>query len=259
MPDDFGVDADLAAIRSLQGTDTTWFAKVAAVLRKTLHSSVNRFGPAARRDDLTIVQSMPIGGLADYAATDVPDGWLECDGRSLSRATYSALFAVTSTRFGSDSVGTFKLPDFRRRQAVGRQANGLVGVATGAETAVMTEASMPSHGHAASAFDVSEAGAHAHQDGGKFGASAYEGDLQFEIVAGVQYTAAPSAQPQPQSGSGAADYEDDGVTGIVVSKYLTTGHLHNVTGDTESAGSSENISVVSPSITMVKCIYTGVA
>ena len=36
-------------------------------------------------------------------------------------------------------------------------------------------------------------------------------------------------------------------------------HTHGTSGDTETAGASENISIVSPSITMVKCIFTGVA
>ncbi len=40
-------------------------------------------------------------------------GWLKCDGRSVSRATYALLFNVIGETFGADDSTTFKLPNYQ--------------------------------------------------------------------------------------------------------------------------------------------------
>jgi hypothetical protein len=81
---------------------------------------------------------------ADY------NGWLICDGRSLSATVYAELFSIIGTTFGSNSMGTFKLPDCRGRTlgAVGA-GTGLstrnVGDTLGTETHVLTTNEMPGH------------------------------------------------------------------------------------------------------------------
>jgi len=45
-----------------------------------------------------------------------PAGWLLCNGQSVSRTTYSDLFAAIETNFGSgDGATTFNVPDMRGR------------------------------------------------------------------------------------------------------------------------------------------------
>lgn len=58
------------------------------------------------------VPTMPIGYLIHLApGVQIPDGYLECDGREVSRQTYRALFDVFGTRWGpGDGVTTFNLP-----------------------------------------------------------------------------------------------------------------------------------------------------
>jgi microcystin-dependent protein len=63
-----------------------------------------------------------VGGLAQVgdikmvAADTVPDGWLECDGATVSRTTYAALFTKIGTVWGTgDGATTFHLPDLRGR------------------------------------------------------------------------------------------------------------------------------------------------
>ena len=58
--------------------------------------------------------AVPTGSVFCMATATVPSGYLECDGSAVSRTTYSALFAVTSTTYGSgDGSTTFNLPDLR--------------------------------------------------------------------------------------------------------------------------------------------------
>ena len=147
MAVDFGLDSDIATIKGLSGTDTSWSSKITSLWRAALHSDNNRFGPNATRSAYAAGVGFPIGALVDYPASAAPSGFVACDGRSLSRTTHSLLYGVIGTRFGSDNSGTFKVPDFRRRQAVGRSAGSDVGAATGAEVTVMAEANLPSHTH----------------------------------------------------------------------------------------------------------------
>ena len=52
--------------------------------------------------------------MFNFAASTAPTGYLECSGVAVSRTTYAALFAVTSTTFGvGDGSTTFNLPNLR--------------------------------------------------------------------------------------------------------------------------------------------------
>lgn len=73
---------------------------------------------------------LPSGMLIDFAGTVEPVGWLMCDGRAVSRATFSSLFASIGTAYGvGDGSTTFNLPDFRGRFA---RYNDNMGTAQGA-------------------------------------------------------------------------------------------------------------------------------
>ena len=85
-----------------------------------------------------------------YQPSPLPSGWLPCDGRSLSRTTYSGLFAVLSTTYGNVDEDTFNLPDLRGRVVVSKgtsTAFSSIGKTGGAETHILTEDEMPSHTH----------------------------------------------------------------------------------------------------------------
>ncbi len=70
--------------------------------------------------DTLVFQSAPIGMIADFAGPNAPSGWLICDGRTVSRTTYSALFQVLGTYWGvGDGSTTFALPNLNGRSAVG--------------------------------------------------------------------------------------------------------------------------------------------
>lgn len=67
----------------------------------------------------------PVGTINDFAGSTAPDGWLLCYGQAISRTTYSALYAVLGTIYGSgDGSTTFNLPDCRGRVAAGKDNMG---------------------------------------------------------------------------------------------------------------------------------------
>lgn len=54
----------------------------------------------------------PTGGFIYYAGTSLPSGYLPCDGRAVSRTTYSALYNMIGTVWGAgDGSTTFNLPN----------------------------------------------------------------------------------------------------------------------------------------------------
>lgn len=58
----------------------------------------------------------PPGTILPYAGNSAPDGWLLCNGATVSRSTYKALYDIVGTRFGyGNNSSTFHLPDFRGR------------------------------------------------------------------------------------------------------------------------------------------------
>ncbi len=108
------------------------------------------------RDDGTLQtppggSSAPTGSGMDWYTDTPPAGWLICDGSSISRATYAALFAVIGTIYGSVDGDSFNLPDRRGRVSVGKDAGqtefDALGETGGAKTHTLTVTEIPSHGH----------------------------------------------------------------------------------------------------------------
>lgn len=68
----------------------------------------------------------PVGSMQMFAGSSAPSGYLICDGSAISRSTYSRLFSVISTTWGTgDGSTTFNLPDMRGAAPTG------VGTSTG--------------------------------------------------------------------------------------------------------------------------------
>lgn len=97
------------------------------------------------------MQTTPTGVVADFAGATAPSGWLICDGASLSRVTYAALFAVLGTTYGSVDSTHFTLPNAKGRVSVGLDSAqtefDALGETGGAKTVTLTVAQMPAHNH----------------------------------------------------------------------------------------------------------------
>ena len=85
-----------------------------------------------------------------YQPSPLPNGWLPCDGRSLSRTTYAKLFGVLSTTYGNVDGDTFNLPDLRGRVVAGKGTTdsfSSIGKIGGVETHTLTKDEIPAHEH----------------------------------------------------------------------------------------------------------------
>ena len=92
-------------------------------------------GAAIIDGDLEVNGSMPnavpIGSVMPWTTTVAPAGYLLCDGTSHLRATYSDLFDIIGTTYGSDDGTHFNVPDFRGMFLRGSGAHGTLNMANG--------------------------------------------------------------------------------------------------------------------------------
>ncbi len=116
------------------------------------------------RDFYVSPYGIPLGASIDYWGTSSPhSAFALAYGQAISRATYSGLFALFGTAYGSgDGATTFNIPDLRGRVVAGVgnmggvdagrltastvNSIGLGGVG-GAETHTLTTPQIPSHTH----------------------------------------------------------------------------------------------------------------
>lgn len=114
----------------------------------------------------------PVGGIMDFAGSSAPTGWLICNGASLVRASYPALFVAIGTTYGAADGTHFSLPDCTGRVVAGKESSatrltsggsgvdgGALGAAGGVQTVTLDTTMMPSHTHTAT---TSSDGGHTH-------------------------------------------------------------------------------------------------
>lgn len=93
----------------------------------------------------------PVGAVFEWYSSTTPAGYLRLEGQAVSRTTYSVLFSLWGTTFGSgDGSTTFNLPDRRGRVSVGVSTDtefNALGKKFGTKTHTLTVAEMPSHDH----------------------------------------------------------------------------------------------------------------
>ena len=78
--------------------------------------------------DITVSEGAQPGDYKMIAGSTIPDGWLLCNGASVSRTTYAKLFAAIGTRYGSGNGSTtFNLPNFNGRHVLGTTNTGNLG------------------------------------------------------------------------------------------------------------------------------------
>jgi microcystin-dependent protein len=85
------------------------------------------------------VEGVNTGLIVPWANNSTPSGFLDCDGTAVSRTTYSALFAVIGTTYGSgDGSTTFNVPDLEDKTVVGKSPTKALASSGGANTVAVT-------------------------------------------------------------------------------------------------------------------------
>jgi microcystin-dependent protein len=91
----------------------------------------------------------PIGAIFEWPTATIPDRWLLCDGQSLLRATYPALFDVLGTSYGAVDGTHFNVPDMRGRSPMMPGAGVVNALAqqAGTDAVALAITNMPAHDH----------------------------------------------------------------------------------------------------------------
>lgn len=102
----------------------------------------------------------PVGTILPYAGSGAaPAGWLFCEGQSLLRADYPALFAAIGETYGHADDTHFNLPDLQARVVVGRKAADgnfpALGCTGGECTCTLCTSDIEAHAHDGVASGVS--------------------------------------------------------------------------------------------------------
>lgn len=73
------------------------------------------------------VDNVPLGSIIPFSGMITPPGYLECDGREISRIEYADLFDIIGTIYGEgNGASTFNIPDLRGRFLEGSDSVGAV-------------------------------------------------------------------------------------------------------------------------------------
>lgn len=96
--------------------------------------------------------TLPTASIQIYAGSTDPEGWLICDGREVSRTTYSDLFNVIGTTYGvGDGTSTFNIPNLKGKTIIGVDSTDedfdTLGATGGEKEHTLTVAEMPAHTH----------------------------------------------------------------------------------------------------------------
>lgn len=104
----------------------------------------------------------PIGTIQTFAFYSIPDGWLPCDGRSLSTSEYPLLYKAIGKIFGSAGDDDFKLPNLCGRFIRGWDSTGEVDNNRIFGSEQDDSIQIHSHEFSASKLKVNYAGGHTH-------------------------------------------------------------------------------------------------
>jgi microcystin-dependent protein len=104
-----------------------------------------------------------LGEIRLFASNYAPTDWLPCNGQLLSISQYNALYSVIGTTYGGNGQTNFALPNLQGRLVIGTGTytnppdpvtSYAVGNQGGVIQVVLTDATMPAHGHSFQVVNV---------------------------------------------------------------------------------------------------------
>ena len=176
--------------------------------------------------NLTGIEGIPTATIVPWSSSSVPTGFLECNGATVSRSTYSALFAIVGTTYGAgDGASTFNLPDLQDNVAIGKSGTKALASTGGANTVASTGNIGGSTANAT--LSTAQLASHSHSSGTQSGTHR-----------------APQYPAFPNFGNAASGNTGNQGSG--------TGHQHNMS----ATFSGDATSVVQPFLTVIYIIKT---
>ncbi len=201
----------------------------------------------------------PTGLIMPYAGSAAPTGFLICNGSNISRTTYSALFAIVGTTYGSgDGSTTFGLPNLLGRVVVGLDASQTEfdtrGETGGAKTHTLATTEIPSHNHGDGTLATDSAGSHDHALTGGGHSHSYD-RATISVSTGNNFVRTGSSL---------------GVTGVTLTNTSTAtstvtptakmdangAHTHDITGSTGNSGGGSAHNNLQPYMALAYIIKT---
>jgi RHS repeat-associated protein len=119
---------DGSHILTAQAFDADGNATVSAGFPITVANGTGEYvGAVSGSHRSTSAVTIPVGTIVPYAGSTaaIPSGWALANGAAVSRSTYSALWGIEGSSYGSgDGTTTFNLPDLRGRMPLGKTNSG---------------------------------------------------------------------------------------------------------------------------------------
>ena len=220
---------------------------------------------------VTPANGAPSGSLNPFAGSTAPTGWLLCDGASLLRTDYPALFNVLGTTYGTAGIKYFNIPDMQGNVPVGVKSTqtsnpdiSALAKAAGTYTKTLNNNDLPNHTHSlggtTGSFNASHGHAstlaapnHTHTTNIAFanvarGTSA--GSILIPLQTGANLLAAASGNPSATALTGAITDQTTGTGGSL-------DHTHTLPANTGNNGSTPvAVSLVQPSLALNYIIKT---
>ena len=136
------------AVTNASNAQTTANGAVASIGDLLSLNTINKTNLVAAINEI-IEQT---GVIKAFAGSTAPTGYLICDGAAVSRSTYSRLFNVIGTTFGTgDGSTTFNLPNLDGKVITGydplQTEFDTIGKTGGEKTHQLTVNEMPTHAH----------------------------------------------------------------------------------------------------------------
>ena len=179
--------------------------------------------------NLTGIEGIPTATIVPWSSASVPSGFLECNGAAVSRTTYSALFAIVGTTYGSgDGSTTFNVPDLADNVPVGKSNNKALASTGGANTTPVTASGNIAGSTANATLSTPQLASHSHP-----------GTYNRQSVGGLG---------GPPSGTIVGSPTNTGSVGS------GGGHSHNMSAN--FSGNTANPSVLQPYLTLIYIIKT---
>jgi len=121
-------------------------------VEEALSTKLSEFESLTEEQLKNLVAAIPVGTVLAYSGTQIPRGWLICDGAEVQVSRYPELFKVLGAGNEPGSTETFLVPDLRGRTVIGAGkgidlTNRVLATTVGAETHTLSIAEMPKHAH----------------------------------------------------------------------------------------------------------------